>query len=278
MILNEIGAVSKRLFIKWRRSPMFMMGGFLGPLLYLVLFGQAFNLSALLPNSIGNEYITNSLLGAPNYFSYFAIGMVAFSSVSIAIFSGVNALFDRTLGIMKRTIGTPADKSSIFAGYLLFQTILTLIPAFVVLVISYGLNYIPGLSGLTISDSLGILNLSEIFVAIVLLSLSFTSLFLAFGFISKDNNTYFGLTAVLQLPVLLTSNAMYPQSTMPPWLQSIVSVNPVTMAVNVIRENMFGSMLYPYDPAIYTAELAIWSLALILLALFIVRRSFYSES
>ena len=92
------------------------------------------------------------------------------------------------------------------------------------------------------------------------------------------NSNSSGLTALLQLPILLTTNAKYPQSTMPPWLQSIVSVNPVTMAVNVIRENMFGSMLYPYSPTIYMAELAIWSLALIPLALLIVYRSFYSEN
>lgn len=256
---------------------MFMVGGLLSPLLYLILFGQAFNLSALIPGSGSESYIPIALLGAPNYFSYFAVGMMAFSSVSVSIFSGVSALFDRMLGIMQRTIGTPARRGSIFLGYLIFQTALTMIPAFLVLLISYGLNYIPGLEGLTLIHNPGLVNYTEIVLTVVLLSLSFTSVFLAFGFMSKNQNTYFGLTALLQLPILLTSNAMYPQDTMPLWLQHIVSINPITMAVNAIRENLFGSEMYRYGPAIFILELGIWSVALIFIALTIVRKSFNSE-
>ena len=277
MISTEVGSVVKRLFIKWKRSPMFMIGGLLSPLLYLLLFGQAFNLSALIPGSKGVVDVSAALFGAPSYFSYFAVGMMAFAAVSIAIFSGVNALFDKSLGITQRTVGTPARRSSIFTGYLVFQTILTMIPAFLVLLIALALDHVPGLDGITITQSISLLGMTELVATITLLSLSFTALFLAFGFMSKDQNTYFGLTAMLQLPILLTSNAMYPQSTMPIWLQHIVSVNPITMANNIIRENLFGSGMYPHSPFIYMLELTLWAVALICISLVIVRKSFYSE-
>lgn len=273
MISNATTSVVRRLFIKWKRAPMFIVGGLVGPILYLLLFGQAFDLSALMPQS----QVSAALLGAPDYFSYFAVGMVSFASVSTAIFSGVNALFDRMLGVMQRTVVAPARRSSIFAGYLVFQTILTVIPALIVLTCAFLFHYTTVIQGLTITQPLTPLSLVEIAATIVLLSLCFTAPFLALGFMSKDQNTYFGFTAMLQLPILLTSNAMYPQTTMPAWLQRVVSINPITMATNVLRENMFGSKMYTDGPLVYMFELAAWTTFLVVLSLLLVRRSFISE-
>lgn len=277
MFLGETWAVSRRLFLKWKRAPMWIFGGLMSPLLYLALFGQAFNLGNLIPSGFGSSPLMQALSGAPNYFSYFAVGMIGFSGVTSALFSGVNIQFDKTLGILGRTTATSARRSSIFTGYLLFQGIVTLIPAVLVIGIALVIGYIPGFSGLTVTVGQGLLSVTEIIVSIALLCFAFTSLFLAFGFSIRKQQNYFGTVSLLQLPILLTSSAMYPVTTMPAWLKFIVSVNPISLSVNAIRENMFGSSMYPYAPSIYLLGLFAWFVLLVGLALMLAYRSFKAE-
>lgn len=277
MMYTEVYAEVRRLFLKWKRAPMWVFGGLMSPILYLVLFGQAFNLGNLIPSAYASSYLDSALLGAPSYFSYFAVGMIGFSGVTSALFSGVNIQFDKSLGIMSRTVATSAKRSSIFAGYLIFQAILTLVPSFLVIGIALILGYVPGFSGLTVSASQGVTSVFEIVVAIILLCFAFTSLFLAFGFSIKKQESYFGVVTLLQLPILLTSSAMYPSTTMPVWLKFIVSVNPISLSINAVRENMFGASFYPYGPQVYLAGLVGWCAILVSLSLIVAYRSFRVE-
>ncbi len=113
----------------------------------------------------------------------------------------------------------------------------------------------------------------QVVLAIVLLALMFSTLFLMFGVLLEVPQTYFAAVNLLNLPVLLTSDALYPWGAMPPWLQTISQYNPVSLAVNVIRETFFGSSAYPYAPGIYLLGLLAWSAVMIGVALVLVRRA-----
>ena len=82
----------------------------MSPILYLLLFGQAFDLGKLLPAGTPASVLANVLSGAPNYFSYFAVGMVAFASVTAAMFSGTGIIFDKAR-ILQRILSTPISRS-----------------------------------------------------------------------------------------------------------------------------------------------------------------------
>jgi len=273
---REIVSLMRREYLKWIRAPTWVISGLLSPVLYLVLFGQAFDLAKLLPPNVPGSTIVQVLLGAPNYFSYFAIGMVAFAAATAAMFSGTGVIFDKQLGIQQRIISTPTSRGAIFSAYLLFRGVLTLIPAFLVIGLALVLAYVPGLAGLTVPSGVTGLGLGEVLLAILTLSLAFTALFLAFGFSAGKIESYFGVVTILQLPILLTSNAMYPSGTMPPWLQHVVAVNPISLAVNVMRANLFGASGYPYSAGVYLAGLVGWAAVLIALASFLAYRSFQS--
>jgi ABC-type polysaccharide/polyol phosphate export permease len=139
--------------------------------------------------------------------------------------------------------------------------------AFLVLGLSILLGHL-GLSGLEVTASVSVLGVAEIFLAIVILSAMFASLFLAVGFALEQPQTYFAAVNAINLPVLLTSAALYPWGTMPPWFRSVASVNPITLCVNVLRENLFGgaTAYYPYLPEVYLLGLLVWALAMFLVA------------
>jgi ABC-2 type transport system permease protein len=271
---REFVTVLRREYLRWVRVPIWVASAFIIPVLYLVLFGQAFNLNSLFPSGPeGALYVREALLGAPNYFSYFAVGMVAFVTLTASLYAGTGVLFDKQLGIHQRTIATPAPRSALFAGSLVFRAFSAAWPAFLALGLALVFVDIPGLTGLSVRSGVGALAVGEILLAEALLALMFTALFLAFGYVLDSNEAYFGLVSILNLPILFTSNALFPQKTMPPWLQSVSAYNPASLAVNVMRQNLFHTSGYAYPPEVYLLGLLGWAAALVGTSLYLSARA-----
>ncbi|HLY77524.1 MAG TPA: ABC transporter permease, partial [Thermoplasmata archaeon] len=182
-------------------------------------------------------------------------------------------IFDKLFGIFKRVRGTPAPSAAVFGSRLIAGSAQPVALAFFVLGLAVAFQHVPGLTGLTVSASVGVLGALAIVVAIVLLSLMFATLFLTFGILIENPQMYFAAVNLLNLPVLLTSDALYPWGAMPAWLQNVSQYNPVSLAVNVLRETLFGSSAYPYAPGIYLLGLFAWAAVLIGIALLLVRRA-----
>ena len=266
----------RREYLRWIRAPTWVISGLMSPILYLVLFGQAFDLSKLLPPGTPGAAISGALSGAPTYFSYFAVGMVAFASVTAAMFSGTGVIFDKQLGILQRTLSTPISRRSVFAASLIFRGMLTLIPAFLVVGFALVLAHVPGFAGLVVGSGVSPLNAAQFLAAALILSVAFTSLFLSFGFAAQRIESYFGVVTILQLPILLTSNAMYPVSIMPTWLQYLVGFNPISLAVNVMRMSLFGTSGYAYSVGVYLLGLLAWAILFVTLALYLASKALRS--
>jgi len=265
-MIRELMALTKRELLRLARNPQALGTSLLLPILYLLLFGQGFN--------FGKYASAGVVLGAPTYFSYFAAGMAGFVAVTATLFIGANVIFDRLFGILKRISSTPASSLSIFGSRLLAGMIQPVGLAFLVLGLAIGLPHI-GLSGLVVTASIGVLGAVEVLLAIVVLSAMFASLFLAIGFSVEQPQTYFAVVNAINLPVLLTSAALYPWGFMPAWLQSIASYNPVTLAIEVVRINLFAgaASYYPYSSWVYLLGLLGWAAAMILIAALLARRA-----
>lgn len=270
---REVASLLRREYLRWIRAPMSVISGLMMPVLLLILFGQGFDLGKAIPSN----QVSAILLGAPNFFSYFAVGMVAFAGVSAASFAGIGVISDKQLGIQQRICSTPASRAAIFTASLVFRGLLTLIPAFLVIGLALLFAYVPGLTGLSVPSGVQLLGVGEFLIAVLMLSLAFSALFLAFGFSMSHTESYVGVTTILQLPVLLASNVMYPSGLMPSWLQYAVSVNPISLAVNVMRASLFGRTSYVYSPEVYLLGLFGWTAALIGIAALLTVRSFRSR-
>ena len=267
----------RREYLRWIRAPTWVISGLMSPILYLLLFGQAFDLGKLIPAGTPPSVLSAALSGAPNYFSYFAVGMVAFASVTAAMFSGTGIIFDKQLGILQRILSTPISRRSVFASSLIFRGMLTLIPAFLVVGFALVLAHVPGVAGLSVGSHVNALNALEFLAAALVLSVAFTALFLSFGFATQRVESYFGVVTILQLPILLTSNAMYPTSIMPTWLQYLVGFNPISLAVNVMRMSLFGTAGYTYSVGIYLLGLLAWAVLFVALALVLASKALRSD-
>jgi len=264
---REFVTTIRREWLKFVRVPIWVASYFIVPFLYLLLFGQAFNLDKLFPAGAPTGSLSSALLGAPDYFSYFTVGMIGFVILTSSLYAGTGVLFDKQLGIQARLSSTPAPRSAMFAGSLLFRSSVAVFPAFLAIGFGVAFAHIPGLIGLTVTGSITALSVAEVVLAAFLLSTMFTALFLAFGYVVEKNEAYFGITSLLNLPLLFTSNVMFPQTTMPGWLQTISAYNPISLAVNVARENLFVTTGYPYSAGVYLLGLLAWAALIIGVAL-----------
>ena len=271
-------ALTRRELLKLARNPAAIVTSLMLPILYLVLFGQGFNFSSLLKASPlltpaqQELLLQQSLLGAPDYFSYFAAGMVGFVAVTATLFVGANVIFDKLFGTLKRTAASPATATDIFGARLVAGSLQPVGLAFLVLGLAVLLGHF-GLSGLHITASVSVLGAFEVVVAILLLSVMFASLFLSLGFTIEVPQTYFAVVNAINLPVLLTSAALYPWASMPVWLQTIASYNPVTLAVWVLRINFFGDSYYRYAAWVYLLGLLAWAIGMFVIATLLTRRA-----
>jgi ABC-2 type transport system permease protein len=278
-MLRELTALTRREFLKLARNPQAIFTSLLLPLLYLLLFGQGFNInpaSFAFPGETPEQVhllVLSYFRGAPNYYSYFAAGMVGFVAVTSTLFIGANVIFDKLFGIFKRTRGTPAPSAAVFGSRLIAGAAQPILLAFFVLGLALLFAHIPGLSGLQVTASIGVLGAAEVVLAIVLLSLMFATVFLTIGILLDVPQIYFAVVNLINLPVLLTSDALYPWGSMPSWLRTASQFNPISLAVNVLRETFFGASYYPYPPQVYLLGLFAWTAVLVGLAIFLVRRA-----
>ncbi len=270
MANRAFAALTLREFRHWIRSPTAVLSNLAMPIVYLILFGQAMNLGKFLPNP---SAAAAAFLGAPNYFSFFSVGMVGFVVLFASLFQGSNVLWDKRLGYLKKVGAAPVARTTIFGAKLVAGAARALFLGAVVFAIALLLARTGSLTGLTVTSSVSMVGILEVALALVFISLAFTSIFLAFGFLIDSPEAYFGVINLVNLPLLFTSAAMYPRTIMPGWLQGVSDWNPVTLAVNVMRENLFSAAYYAHPPLYYLSLLFLYSMGLFVVGALIARRA-----
>jgi len=180
--------------------------------------------------------VTNYAYGAnSNYLSFVVGGLLVMVASFGAVFSsGFTLLSDRELGNLKAFLTTPINKFSVLlskVGYGTFQSILS---AYIGLAI--GLLY-----GATIAA--GVIGFLELIWIIFLVGLGFSALAIALAARTKQLQTYALVAQTLTMPLAFLGGAFVPVTLLPGFLLPVVEVNPLTYAVNAVRDIMIKGFL-----------------------------------
>jgi ABC-2 type transport system permease protein len=253
-------ALTNRELKKWYKEPVLVFMSIIQPVLWMGLFGKAMNITGifsgnsitLTPTSLGvptslflepdvqtvlgalKTYLGGSgfstlIFGAKDYFSFLAVGMLSFVVVFTAMFSGMSIVWDRRLGFLNKALSTPVPRGAIIMSKVLNSVIRSLIQASIVIILAFIL-------GAQFVASFGVFSLLVMFAAMFLLCLGLSSLFLAIAIRSTKWETQMAVVNLLNLPLLFTSNALFPTNFMPPWLQTVSKINPITYATDAARQ------------------------------------------
>ncbi|MFD4511577.1 ABC transporter permease [Streptomyces sp. NPDC058457] len=190
------------------------------PALWLLIFGQTFTRIRAIPTG-----------GIP-YIDYLAPGIIAQSAMFIAIFYGIQIIWERDAGILNKLLVTPTPRSALITGKAFAAGVKSLIQAVVVIVIAAILG---------VSLTWNPLKLLGVGLAVVLASAFFSCLSMSIAGIVLSRDRLMGIGQAITMPLFFGSNALYPLAIMPGWLQVVSRINPLSYQVDALRGLLLGT-------------------------------------
>jgi ABC-2 type transport system permease protein len=204
---------------KLRHEPTELVTRAVQPALWLLIFGEVFTRVRAIPT------------GTIRYIDFMAPGILAQSVLFIAIFHGIAIIWERDLGIIHKFLATPTPRQALVLGKALSAGIRGLSQAVIVyvlaLVLGVRMDWTP-------PALLGVL------LVVLLGAACFSTFSLIIACLVKTRERFMGIGQVLTMPLFFASNAIYPISIMPGWLQVIARANPLSYEVNALRALMLA--------------------------------------
>lgn len=145
-------------------------------------------------------------------------------------FSGGSLVLDRRFGYLNKLLASPISRASIFLSRVFATVIKGMIPSLIVFFVALSIP-----DGLKLNPGFTLLDGLLMFLTLFLLSLGFSSLFTAIAMRMTKWESLVAVVNLLNLPLLFSSSALLPVTSMPDWLQAIAKVNPISKAADVTR-------------------------------------------
>jgi ABC-2 type transport system permease protein len=273
-MIPETIALTVRDLKRWLRTPVQILVALITPLFWLLLFGQAFNIGRLIPAGTPGVDFRGIFGGAPDYFSFMAVGQLAMIVLFTTFFGGVSLIWDRKFGFLSKLQVAPIHRIVIPLSRISSTVVRCMIQAAIVIALAVAFVYIPGLNGLKFATDFGPVELLGMVLVLVLLSVGFSAVFVALGLAVRSQETFFGLINMVNMPLMFTSNALIPIRLMPDWLAAIAKYNPLTFAVDALRQLAFRTSDGATHPlAVDLLGITIFSLAMIVIGGLVTRRA-----
>ncbi len=241
--LHGLWALTNRDLKKWYQNPVVFVMGIIQPILWLTLLGKAMNIGSIIPNipGVNPALVMQNTFGTSDYFSYMAMGMVAFTTVFTSAFVGISVVIDKRLGFMSKVLSTPVSRSVIILSKVLSASIRSMFQAGIVTALAY-------LIGLQLGANFTVFSVFGVFALVFLISVGLSSMFTAITLRTTRMETPQAIIQLVTLPLMFASSAYFPISQMPSWLQVIASANPISYAIDGVRRLMIFSDGYSQLP------------------------------
>ena len=199
------------------------------PALWLLVFGQVFTRMRAIPT------------GSLPYIDFMAPGILSQSVLFIAIFYGISVIWERDLGILHKFLVSPTPRTALVLGKALSAGIRGLTQGVIVyllaLLLGVRMDWHP-------------LSLLGVLAAVMLGAAFFSTFSLVIACLVKTRERFMGIGQILTMPLFFASNAIYPISIMPRWLQVVSHANPLTYQVDALRTLMLAGGTSSYGVGI----------------------------
>src|SRR5216684_2927299 len=210
------------MFLRWMkklvRNPILLFFSLFQPIIFLVLFSQLFSSFGL-------------LLGGINYTVFATAGIVLQNAFSSAFQSGTAIVDDIRSGFLTKMLATPVNRTAILFGRILSDVFRVVVQTVIILVLAYALGVFP---------ETGFLGYLLVIFTVAAFGLAWSGISLALGLRTKSAETVFGIAGFLTFPLLFMSTALVDTSLMPDWMKSVSNYNPISFAVNAMRNMITG--------------------------------------
>ena len=244
-----------RELLRFFRQPSRLAGAFAMPLIFWLLIGTGLSSSFQLPGGATSV----------SYLEYFFPGTVVLLVLFGAIFSTFSVIDDRHEGFLQGVLVAPVGRAAIVLGKVLGGATLAWLQGMLVLMLAPAAGI--GLDLGTVLAAAGVL---------ALLAIAMTSLGFAFAWQIDSTQGFHAVMNVVLLPMWFLSGSFFPVAGAPTWLEWIMRLNPLSYGTMALRQVLYlgadptGGVLPSLGVSLLV--LMVWSLACLVLDLWIVRR------
>jgi len=211
-MLSEIIAIFNRWNKKLLRQPILIFFNLIQPLVWFLLFTQAFS-------AIGNIPSFKLLTGTSSYITFFTAAVIIQTITSSALGAGLGIVTDFDSGFMDKMRVAPINKSSILFGRLFSAALTTILQVMIILVIGFAL-------GVTVAS--GILGIIMILILAALFGIAWSGISLFIALTTKNQEITLSVGLLTTFPLLFLSASVMPLGLLPDWVQQVAKVNPFT--------------------------------------------------
>ncbi|MDR3782147.1 MAG: ABC transporter permease [Candidatus Nitrosotalea sp.] len=187
------------------------------PLLWLFVIGSGFGSS------------TSMTVHTIDYQKFLFPGIICMSVVFSSVFFGSYIIWDRKFDFLKSVMVAPVSRSTIFTGKTFGGMTNSLIQVSILLVV-----------GIIIGVQFSPIALIQTIVIVLLLAFALTSLGLTLGSYMTSLEGFQMIVSFVVFPLFFLSGALFPIDKLPQWLSILTTIDPVTYAVDALRNIILG--------------------------------------
>ncbi|HTY38574.1 MAG TPA: ABC transporter permease [Bacteroidota bacterium] len=220
--MRAITAVVYREYLVRITSLTWMFFDLAVPLLYLLMFGVAFD------RALGQGIEIDGQ--AVSYNAFFLAGVLSMTSFGNALNQSYGFFVDRDNGILYEFLTYPMTRGEFLLGKILFQCGMTVFQS--VLTIGFG--------ALLLGISVPLHLLVFVFIAMVVGTAGWFFLLATVTFLIRRNDTFTTVINVMYFVLMFLSSVFYPLDRVPAWLKAVSTVNPLTWHADILRHFTLG--------------------------------------
>jgi len=235
---------------RFSRARSRVAGMIINPLIWMIFFGVGWS----------GVFKDAKIFGGIDYLTYLAPGIFAMTVFNQSFISGVSVIWDREFGFLKEVLVAPASRKETIAGRIIGDSVVATVQGLVILLLTLLLTELR-VAGILPALGVGLL-----------LAVAFSSFGVSLATKIQSMEGFQMIMAVLMLPIIFLSGAIYPVSTMPWWMKLLAYINPLTYAVDGARNMLTGvEGIFPLSTDL--AVLGFLALAFLGIAMFAFERS-----
>ena len=202
---------------RYWRSKSRIIGSIGQPLLFLVALG--FGLGPMFEKA-----------GGGNYINFLTPGVISQAILFMAVFSGIELIWDRQFGFLKATLVAPVSRLEIVLGRVIGGATIAAFQGLLVLFLTLLVGFRPQ----------DLITFPLAIFLMFLIALLYSALGTAIASLMKDFHGFQLIMNFLVAPTFFLSGAIFPLNNAPRLIQTISYINPLTYGVDGLRQVLAG--------------------------------------
>lgn len=215
MFWKAVYVICLRDIRRFFREKSQVIGSVARPALWLLIMGAGFN--------------TIFRSEAGTYSQFLFPGIIGMTVLFTSVFSAVSIIWDRQFGFLREILVAPVSRTSVAVGKTLSGCFQSMIQGGIILALSP-----------LVDVHLTVVIIVQVLLLIFLTSFALTSLGLLIASRMESHEGFNIIMNFLIMPMFLLSGAFFPMQGLPVWMKSIVSINPLSYAVDALRGVILG--------------------------------------